>query len=507
MAVLDLPEEQRAAITAGLNSANEFEIIAAAELASKLEEAELREVVVYVSDKYWNRIGEAGDRISLAAAKPRNAVPTVELVLPGDSTLKKYIRKCRTEVVGVEVIVGDLKWAAIVDTASYKKDQQSNKTLTARCFGIYEILSYLLIWPNWLLPLQLQVPSKAWFVGPICTVIESMIAEQALRVQSGMWELVNNAFSLNPDWRTWFGRWLTTNGDILTMLTTPIYVVHHNPFFDGSPWVSGVFRMDTIAAAIDKMIKAYGVTVEVELWRPGDPQPDKWSNLKVPTYVVRVTDRSRITGPTSTFLDGLLFQVVNLAGSALGEALYPYIQNPKGQSGVFISPVVGQKYEQPWPVLIDHEHGPMETFEIVDHHPQAYQLIIGGRSPKWAGAPRLTAGGHRPTGLLLTQRPAERVLQLAAGLVDDRHRIDRCPKQSAGRFPQRRRIRVRDAAALPAPRRSGPVHHAHREVPGDRRGPVQRGCHFHVHHHVVGHARIPLRASNFPQRSTVLRRA
>lgn len=374
--------EVAAQITAWLNSEDNFKIVDAAEVASRLEREDLSEVVVYVSDKYWNRIGEAGDRIQLTATKGRNQVPTVEIVFPGDTPLKKYLRKCRTEVVGIEVEIGGLKWAAIVDSASYKLED-GVKTLTIKCFGIYEILSYMLIWPNWLLPIQTQIPSKAWFVGPVCTVIESMIAEQALRIQSGMWELVNNAASLNLDWRSWFGRWLTSNGDILSMLTTPVYVVHHNPLLDGSPWVSGVFRMDTCAAAIDKLITAYGVSIEVELWRKGDPQPDAWSNLKVPTYVVRVTDRSAITGPTSTLLDGLLFQVVNVLGSALGEAVAPLIKQPQGRSGVFISPILGMKAEQPWPILIDHPNGPMESFEIVDHHPQAWQLVIGGRSPKW----------------------------------------------------------------------------------------------------------------------------
>jgi hypothetical protein len=374
--------EVAAQITAWLNSEDNFKIVDAAEVASRLEREDLSEVVVYVSDKYWNRIGEAGDRIQLTATKGRNQVPTVEIVFPGDTPLKKYLRKCRTEVVGIEVEIGGLKWAAIVDSASYKLED-GVKTLTIKCFGIYEILSYMLIWPNWLLPIQTQIPSKAWFVGPVCTVIESMIAEQALRIQSGMWELVNNAASLNLDWRSWFGRWLTSNGDILSMLTTPVYVVHHNPLLDGSPWVSGVFRMDTCAAAIDKLITAYGVSIEVELWRKGDPQPDAWSNLKVPTYVVRVTDRSAITGPTSTLLDGLLFQVVNVLGSALGEAVAPLIKQPQGRSGVFISPILGMKAEQPWPILIDHPNGPMESFEIVDHHPQAWQLVIGGRSQKW----------------------------------------------------------------------------------------------------------------------------
>lgn len=505
MAVLDNADpEVSAQIQEWLNSEDSVRVVDGAELASKLEQENLSEVVVYVSDKYWRRIGEAGDRIALTATKTRNQVPTVEIAVPGDTPLKKYLRKCRTEVVGIEVECGGMKWAAIVDTASYKLED-GVKTLTVKCFGIYEILSYMLIWPNWLLPIQTQIPSKAWFVGPICTVIESMIAEQALRIQSGMWELVNNAASLNLDWRTWFGRWLTSNGDILSMLTTPVYVVHHNPLLDGSPWVSGVFRMDTVAAAIDKLITAYGVTVDVELWRPGDPQPDAWSNLKVPTYVVRVVDRSQITGPTGTLFDGLLFQVVNVLGSALGEAVEPLVRQPQGRSGVFISPILGMKYKQPWPILIDHPNGPMESFEIVDHHPQGHTLIIGGRSPKWAGAPRLTAEGHQPTGLTLTQRFDQRVLLLVDRFAHDHHRIDRRAKQSARRIPERCRAGIPDDAAVRPARQHGTVRHPRRETASHRGRTVQRGRDLHADHNGVRYPRIPVGSGHIPQRPAVLR--
>lgn len=424
------------ALADSLLSDDAFRVVTAAEMAAELDDAEPGEIVVYVSDKYWRRVSEAGDRISLQATKPRNQVPTVELVLPvspENRELRQRIRKCRTELVGIEVEVGNLRWAAIVDTASYKLDKRT-RTVTAKCFGIYEILSYLLIWPNFLLPIQVQVPSHAVYIGPICSVIEIMIAEQAFRIQSGLWELVNNAGSLNRDLRAWFGRWLTNNGDLFDMLTTPVYVVHHNPLLDPSPFVAATFRMDTVAAGIDKIIKAYGVTVEVELWRPGDPQPDQWARLKVPTYVVKVTDRSGVTGPTGTFLDGILFQVVNLEGSVLGGVLDPLL-NPEGEyapEGVFIAPRLGLNFVKPWPVLIDHERGPMESFEIVDHHPQGWQLVIGGKSPKWindliACAPSAFAGGAQAIKPKANQRHA----CVSHRCADDRHWIYRRPLVAA----------------------------------------------------------------------------
>ena len=169
------------------------------------------------------------------------------------------------------------------------------------------------------------------------------------------------------------------------MLHTPIYVVHVNPLFDTSPFVAITSRMESVATVIEKLITGYGISVEVELWLPGDPQPDEWSRLSVPTYIVKVTDRSNVTGPTGTILDSIVKQLVVLEGSVFGNALSPLL-NPDGRyapDGVFIAPTIGVDFVQPWALLIDHPRGPMESFEIVDHHPQGWQIIIGGRSPKW----------------------------------------------------------------------------------------------------------------------------
>lgn len=507
---------ERPQIAAALQSDDPFRIVTAAEMAANYQDVDASEISVFVSDKFWKRFGEAGDRISLKASKPRNGVPTVEIVLPvtdENRELRNRIRRCRTEVVGVEIEIGYLKWAAVVDTASYKlsgEGKNKTRTLTVKCFGIYEILSYLLVWPNFLLPIQAQVPSHAVFIGPICTCIEIMISEQAFRIQSGLWELVNNAGSLNPDLRAWFGTFLASNGDLLEMLTTPIYVVHHNPLFDPSPFVEGNFRMETVAAAIDKMSKAYGITVDVELWRPGDPPPDAWFPHKdrtSPVYVVRVTDRSGITGPTSTFLDGILSQVVNLEGSVLGGVLDPFL-NPEGKyapEGVFIAPRLGIDFLPPWAVLIDHPNGPMETFEIVDHHPQAWQLVIGGKSPK-VGAPPGNWGGTGLGAIQVDERPDQRDALVVARLDHDRDRNRGRTKQSARRVPQRRVPRVSAHRTVRPPHRHGAVRHPHRKVPGDRRRALQHRRPVHVHQPQLGHPRIPLGDVHLASGRTVLRR-
>lgn len=377
MAVVDT-----AALTQALNS-DDATAISAATLAARIDAAAPTEITVTVYDKFWKPLGECHDYIDLTASKPRNKVPVLTMNLKSSDPLVPLIRKCRKEVVGITVEIGSLRWAFTVDTAAHKMTG-GLRTLEVKALGLHDYLNYLLVWPNFALPIAAQIPSHATFIGPICTVIEVMVAEQAFRMQSGLWELPNNLFSGNLDWQAWFGTPLE-EGIAPSTLITPIYVVHHNPLVDASPLVEINGRMETCAAMIDKLIKSYGVTVELELWLPGDPQPDEWAILDRPTYVLRVVDRSSVTGPTGSILDSIIKQVVNVEGSVLGNVLDPFL-NSDGQyapDGVYIAPAIGVDFVTPWTLLIDHPRGPMEGFEITEHHPQGFQILVGGRSPKW----------------------------------------------------------------------------------------------------------------------------
>ena len=380
-------------------ASSEPQAIRDATIFARRQAAEPTEITVTVYDKFWRPVAGCGDYIELTTTYPRNNVPVLSLTLKGSDPLVPIMRKCRKELVGITVEVGALRWAFTVDETTYKLSN-GQRTLQVKALGLMDYLNYMYVWPNFLLPIQTQIPNRAIYIGPIVTCINAMIAEQAFRLQSGLWELVNNLGSLNLDWRSWFGTVLQSRGNLLDMLHTPIYVCHVNPFQDSSPFVSITSRMESIATVISKLIVGYGVITEMSLWLPGDPQPDDYAKLSVPTYVVRTFDRSNVTGPTATILDSIIKQLVVLEGSVLGNTLDPFL-NPQGQyapDGVFIAPTVGVDFVRPWCLLVDHPRGPMEGFEIVDHAPQGWQIIIGGRSPKWVGAPRVKPGGTGPKG-------------------------------------------------------------------------------------------------------------
>lgn len=385
-------------LRADLVSPNLYTVAAAAEQLAAIDDHTDRDPpwTVTVYDKLWRPLGELGDDlIEHSGTDPRNTLPSATLKIKGDAELIGVFQQCKTTMVGVTFETGGMRFPFYVDTFDWEFDPKTGWIGTANLLGVWDILNYYVIWADWLLPIQAQPLSHAVYIWAMCTVIEEMICECALRLQSGLWEFVNNALSLNPDIRAWFGTLLQSNGRLLEMLKTPLYVVRTNPLLDTSPLYARTVRFETVGSVIKDITRAYGVDVRVDLFLPGDPQPDPMSNLfdilklDQPTYVVTVKDRSSITGPTKTVLDSVLRTVVDVEGSLLGHVLDP-ILNPRGAyvpENMFIAPLLGVDFVEPWTLLVapgrHGEHGSVDTCKISYHTPKGWQHIIGGRSPKW----------------------------------------------------------------------------------------------------------------------------
>lgn len=359
-----------------------------------------------VYDKLWTPIAGIGsDLMEASGADPRNDTPTGRLVLKGNSPLIPMFMDCRKTMVGCTVETAGLRYAFYTKSHSYEYND-GEWTGSVELRGIWDILNYYVIWPSWWLPLAAQPFSHAIFIWAMRTAIENMVAECSFRIQMGWMEFINNGLSLNFDVRTWFGAVLQglkqhgmSPATFGKMLSTPTFVSRTNPFTDGSPFMARTVRMETVGAVIKDVTRPYGVDTAMDLWLPGDPQPDKYSRLSVPTYVFKTHDRSQITGPTKTVLDSVLRTVIDLGGS-LGGIFKPIARQVPGMSGTFYSPALGVDFEQPYAYLVAPEPGEdsnIMSAKIVDHTPEGWQHIIGGRSPKWVCAPWETKG-HRPKG-------------------------------------------------------------------------------------------------------------
>lgn len=339
-----------------------------------------------VCDNLWRPVGEIGsDLMEGSGNDPRNATPSAKLTVKGTSTLIDAFEDCRETMVGVIVETAGQRYPFYVKTDT-EKYAATGRTLEIDLKGIWDILNYYVIWPSWYLPIQAQPFPDAVYLWALCTVLESMVGECALRLQSGINEFLNNALSLNPDIRAWFGTLLENNGNIFEALKTPTYVVRTNPFLDTSPLFGRTVRMETCGAVIGDCTKAYGVDTRMDLWLPGDPQPDAFANLDQPTYVFSTADRSQIEGPTKTVLDSVLRTVVDLQGSLLGNLLDPLL-NPQGENpalpeGAFEATAVGVDFVAPFAIVEAPEPGhkaAIVSADISHHTPEGWQHIIGGR--------------------------------------------------------------------------------------------------------------------------------
>lgn len=383
-----------------LDSGDKWREAEAAEVLSESFSSDDTGITLTVCDYLWRDVDRVGDFIEFTWTTPRNLAPQATLTVKADHHLVPVFRTCEQTMVGVLFETDGISEAYYVKRHREKLDSNGVWTHVLELVGIWDILNYLVIWPSWYLPIQSQPFSHAIYAAPICTAIEAMAAEQALRIQSGMWEFVNNALSFNPDVRAWFGtvlQGLKRDGKPSTILKTPLYVVRTGLLRDSSQIYVKTVRMQTVGQIITEITPAYGVDIRVYLWRPGMPQPDKWANLEVPTYVMTALDRSQIEGPTKTILDSAIRFVVDAQGSLLGNTLAPLL-NPDGKyapEGVYIAPALGVNFVRPYAVIVTpdnvitedgdvvRERSPLLSCEIAHNTPLGWQHIIGGKSPKW----------------------------------------------------------------------------------------------------------------------------
>lgn len=341
--------------------------------------------VVTLYSNMYKPIGEVNDYISVECDFPRNMIETATIVLKTTDPMGPLAMMCYQTVVPVTIQVGIMRWSGRVDNYDYAM-VHGVKTLTLQCMGDYAWFSKILVWPNFLLPIQTQFPTKSLYLGPAITCIKTCIQEQAFRIQSGLNEAINNLLSGNLDWESWIGTFLESDGNPIDMLMTPLVVVITDVLTDTSPWVSFNARMDKVSTVVEKVIKDNGLLLSATLWLPGEPQPEGLViPLTLPTIVVDVKDRSGITGPTGTFLDGLITDTVDLQNSVLGDVLAPFL-NPTGEyapEGINIAPAIGVNFVQPWVIFQDHPRGGLTEFHLFGHHPLAYSIIGGGKSPQW----------------------------------------------------------------------------------------------------------------------------
>jgi hypothetical protein len=373
-------------LEAAISGSNPVAAMNAAEIASQQANKPITDIQVQFYTKTYGQAGPlCADYKKINCVFNMNSIGTATIILKQTDPLVPIVMNCYKNVVPVTITYGSLRWSGRVDYVDYEyKDGEYN--VIVYCKDDYEWFDKIMCWPDPFLPIQVQIPSRGVFIGPAITCVKTMIAEQVFRLQSGIWEFFNNALSLDLDWQSWFGTLLESNGNILEMLMTPIVVVPTDPLLDASPWTSINGRMDKLSSMMNKTMKSYGLVLSAKLWLPDEPQPEGLViPLTVATIVVDCVDMSGVTGPTGTFIDGLVLDTVDLQNSVLGGVLDPFLNpgNSYAPEGVNIAPTLGVNFTKPWVIFSDQARGGLREFHLIPHAPLAHTIIGGGKSPHW----------------------------------------------------------------------------------------------------------------------------
>ncbi|MFE3081770.1 Gp37-like protein [Nocardia tengchongensis] len=341
--------------------------------------------VVEILDRNGYPLGVADDYLSLEWEN-NATLGTATLVLKGTDPWAPLFGACERTVVTVLIYdnQGNKVWTGFAHDCD-DVDEKGIGTVTAQLLAHAAWFQSFCVYPNFLLPCILQEPKEAIFIGPACTNLKEMWAEQIARyaVTLGLIELLEDI--LDP---------LAWLHGIVEGNELPAVVVPLNPLTDSSPWVAIVARMEEIDTLQQPAIKGTGVLPTAVFWKPGDPQPaPEWFTLSSPCIVMDCQDYSNVIGFDAGFLTGLIGEGVALADTALGEIMQVIgVQAAAQQDNNATDPygngplatALGLLAKPAWVVFdADSKFSGIEKCRISSHHPQAWSLIAGGKSPTW----------------------------------------------------------------------------------------------------------------------------
>lgn len=331
---------------------------------------------VRIFDKVYNEEGVCGDYLDLEFTFIKNEAGTLTATLPGDTIFRDHLLHNPDGADATIPIVVDtpaMRWPGKVTTVRLVRLGDGTEIIEIVALHDLEHVAHICMWPSPFAPLWAQVPRHDIGIGPTETVIKTYLAKNLLRLQLPNWRLPDNIF----DPSAWF--------DIGSVMW-PIAVVPVNPFTDTTKWCALSARMQMGDELFEQALKDAGLVLTANLFLPErDPQPAPgWFTLDRPTIVLDVVEKSGVTGPTGTLVDGLISYVAEFLDDSVSPILHPILGDT--YDGDYVQGVLGVKPGKPWAVWREGQYSGIGESEISIHKPTAHTAIVGGKSPDWVNS-------------------------------------------------------------------------------------------------------------------------
>lgn len=306
------------------------------------------------------------------------------------------------------------RWGGKVIGVNAKRDSEGLHTVELEMVSNREHLKHILGGANPIFPPEIQLP-KMWVLPWNCrTGISITMWINLCRQYFPFLAIPTNIF--NP------GAWLAslTSGPAFGAdpLGWPIQVQFVNPIFDQSRFSILTSRWTDLHTVTAPLLEDAGCMIRAYTWLTEDktgPHPELEVGLKdIPLVgglldniadsiglpdslddlarphrncvVMAVEDKSGVTGPTGTFLDGPIKLAASTADDMITEIVSNVVDLDKdndGETDPFFRKLTLTAPEPPWAIFRDGEYSGIVESQRSLHAATARTIMVGSKSPGW----------------------------------------------------------------------------------------------------------------------------
>lgn len=289
------------------------------------------------------------------------------------------------------------RWGGKVTGVNAKRGQDGLHTIELEAVSNREHLKHILCAATPFSPPEFQ-PVKMWMLPFNCrTALTISLFINLMRQYHPFAAIPTNI--LNPI------HWLTTKLGHVSPMHWPVQPQWINPLTDQSRLEIFVSRWSDFHTSSQSVLQDAGCQWRAYTWLTEDeesPHPelsqvgnalpfgivnDVAERITRPSrncVVMAVEDKSGITGPTGTLVDGPINLIAATGDSLITETLVPeYDKDGDGQTDPLIRKWLGVAPAKPWVTFKDGDYSAIVESQRSVHTATARTVVVGGKSPGW----------------------------------------------------------------------------------------------------------------------------
>ncbi|ANO05229.1 Gp37-like protein [Mycobacteroides immunogenum] len=262
-------------------------------------------------------------------------------------------------------------------------DEEAGKAAvtTLKCISNRRHLKGIYLAANPIFPMEVQLPKMFLWGGPTVTTCATAMFFNCIRLftLNGFFPVPRNIFA--PE--TWLQN--------LSPLNWPVQIMPVAGLFDQSRWCTIGSRWKDAHTVLSPVMKDAGVICRAYTWLPGDPAPytmfgPELAEILKPTracVILSFEDKSGVTGPTGTMLDGAINLFAATLDDLITETLIPIDADHDGEVDPFFRKLLLVSPKPPPFVYRDIGFGNIRRRKLRIYKSRATDIIVGGKSPQW----------------------------------------------------------------------------------------------------------------------------